>query len=323
MTIIKIWDIIYTMENNIHNDFFISIIKNRENAIDFLSGVLPDKILKEIDFNYLDFDDTAYIQNRFKDLFSDIVIKTKINNKNTDIFVLIEHKSTAPDDKALFLQTLNYIYSMLELDFNNKKDFRIIIPLVFYHGERKWKIPRYFLDLYDVTDDIKPFLLNFSYLLYDTIDFDDNNTEKFHNNLILISSLIGLKTAFKRNDVESIKKIINNLNKLGLLTEIGRIEMFLIYILKTKDIEEQQIIEILSTYNNEGGNTMETLADYFMQKGMEQGILQGIEQGMQQGMQQGEYQKALRDAKKMKEKNYSILDISEITGLSIEEIEKL
>jgi len=153
------------MENNIHNDFFISIIKNRENAIDFLSGVLPDKILKEIDFNYLDFDDTAYIQNRFKDLFSDIVIKTKINNKNTDIFILIEHKSTAPDDKALFLQTLNYIYSMLELDFNNKKDFRIIIPLVFYHGERKWKIPRYFLDLYDVNDDIKQFLLNFSYLL--------------------------------------------------------------------------------------------------------------------------------------------------------------
>ena len=200
------------MENNIHNDFFVNIIKNRQNAIDFLSGVLPTDLLEEIDFNYLDFDDTSYIQNRFKEFFSDIVIKTKINGKNADIFVLIEHKSSIPDEKALFLQLLNYIYSMFENDYNDNKDFRLIIPFVFYHGEREWKINKSFLDLYDEKDNIKEYLLNFSYLLYDTKDFDDNKPAQFHNNLLLISSLIALKTAFKKQDIESIIKIINNLN---------------------------------------------------------------------------------------------------------------
>ncbi|OHD17259.1 MAG: hypothetical protein A2086_11250 [Spirochaetes bacterium GWD1_27_9] len=262
------------MENNIHNDFFINIIKNKQNAIDFLSGVLPSDLLKEIDFNYLDFDDTSYIQNRFKEFFSDIVIKTKINDKNADIFVLIEHKSTLPDDKALFLQLLNYIYSMFENDYNDNKDFRLIIPLVFYHGEKEWKIHKSFLDLYDQKNNIKEYLLNFSYLLYDTKDFDENNPNQFHNNLLLISSLIALKTAFKKQDIESIIKIINNLNKLDLLNNFPRIEIFLIYILRTKDIDKKQIVEILSKCNNEGGQTMETLADYFMEKGMEKGKIE-------------------------------------------------
>jgi len=94
--------ILFFIEENIHNDFFISIIKNRDNARDFLSGALPENIASKIDFNYLDYDDTSYIQNRFKDLFSDIVIKTKINNRNADIFILVEHKSTLPEANALF-----------------------------------------------------------------------------------------------------------------------------------------------------------------------------------------------------------------------------
>nr|MBP7552612.1 Rpn family recombination-promoting nuclease/putative transposase [Spirochaetota bacterium] len=109
------------MEENIHNDFFINIIKNKKNAADFLSGVLPNEISSKIDFDYIDFDDTSYIQNRFKELFSDIVIRTKIENRYGDIYILIEHKSSLPESKALFLQILSYIYSMFEKDFNDKK----------------------------------------------------------------------------------------------------------------------------------------------------------------------------------------------------------
>ena len=68
-----------------------------------------------------------------------------------------------------------------------------------------------------------------------------------------------------------------------------------------------------------------------LKKGTEQGIKQGMEQGMKQGMKQGmeqgklEGEKAanLRTAKKMKQKGLDVDDIAEITGLSLEDIEKL
>ncbi len=311
------------MEYNIHNDFFINIIKNRENARDFLAGVLPENIYKLLDLTNIDFDDTSYIQNRFKDLFSDIVIKTKIANRNVDIYLLVEHKSTVPDKNSLFLQILSYIYSMFEEDYKNGKDFRIVIPLVFYHGTKKWEIPGSLQDLFDVDNNIKQIIVNFSYLLYDTNNFNEEQKNKFHNNLILISSLIALKSAFNKNDLESVLKIFENLNRAGLLNDFNKIEIFLIYILRTKNIEEKEIVKIISNYNSEGGKKMETLADYFLEKGIKQGIQQGEQSGIEKGKIEGELEGRIKTAKKMKQDGLSFDLISKYTGLTIEDINKL
>ena len=57
-----------------------------------------------------------------------------------------------------------------------------------------------------------------------------------------------------------------------------------------------------------------------MQKGMEKGIEKGIKQGIEQGIEQG---KAIEIAKEMLNKNFDKKIISEITGLSISEMEML
>ncbi len=49
----------------------------------------------------------------------------------------------------------------------------------------------------------------------------------------------------------------------------------------------------------------------------------GIKQGIEQGKKQGNIEKGIEIAKKLKLKNMSIEEISEITGLTKEEIEKL
>ena len=60
-----------------------------------------------------------------------------------------------------------------------------------------------------------------------------------------------------------------------------------------------------------------------MKKGIEQGIEQGIERGIEQGIEQGENNKSIEIAKNMLNKNMNINIISEVTGLSKEEIENL
>ena len=57
---------------------------------------------------------------------------------------------------------------------------------------------------------------------------------------------------------------------------------------------------------------------------MEQhGYERGMEEGMKQGKLEGEKATNLRNAKRMKQKGLDVDDIAEITGLSLEDIEKL
>ena len=115
--------------------------------------------------------------------------------------------------------------------------------------------------------------------MFNTENFNENRQNTFHNNLLLISSLIALKTAFNKKDIDSVIKIIENLNKLGILNDFKRIEIFLIYILKTKNIDEKEIAEIISRYNEEGGKTMLTFEDYFTEKGKIEGKIEGKTEG--------------------------------------------
>ena len=58
-------------------------------------------------------------------------------------------------------------------------------------------------------------------------------------------------------------------------------------------------------------------------QGMEKGIQEGIEKGRQEGIEKGIKENQILTAKNMKNKNMDLNLISELTGLSIKEIENL
>ena len=59
------------------------------------------------------------------------------------------------------------------------------------------------------------------------------------------------------------------------------------------------------------------------QEGIKQGIEQGTRQGIEQGTRQGIEENQKNIVRNMKEANYKIEDIAKITGLSVQEIEKI
>ena len=60
-----------------------------------------------------------------------------------------------------------------------------------------------------------------------------------------------------------------------------------------------------------------------MSKAYNEGISEGISKGIEQGVLEGGKEKSIEIAKKMLQKNENILEISEYTGLTIEEINSL
>ena len=68
----------------------------------------------------------------------------------------------------------------------------------------------------------------------------------------------------------------------------------------------------------------ETAISEGLQQGIEQGIQQGLQQGIQQGIQQGARENAIQNAKNfLKMNKFSVEDIAQGTGLSVEEVQKL
>lgn len=62
---------------------------------------------------------------------------------------------------------------------------------------------------------------------------------------------------------------------------------------------------------------------YAKKKGIKQGVERGIEQGLKQGVEQGRYEEKILITKRLLQTGLSIEEISEVTGLEIEQIEKL
>ncbi|CCY37608.1 putative uncharacterized protein [Alistipes sp. CAG:831] len=60
-----------------------------------------------------------------------------------------------------------------------------------------------------------------------------------------------------------------------------------------------------------------------IKQGMKQGLEKGMKQGMEQGLEQGQQEERIRNARGMKAKGIPVEVISEITGLTAEEVGKL
>ncbi len=60
-----------------------------------------------------------------------------------------------------------------------------------------------------------------------------------------------------------------------------------------------------------------------LEKGLAEGLEKGLEKGRAEGLAEGEHKRAIESARKMLSKGYNEKDISDVTGLSVDEIEKL
>ena len=73
--------------------------------------------------------------------------------------------------------------------------------------------------------------------------------------------------------------------------------------------------------------TMETAIDEAreegLETGLEQGLERGLERGLKQGLERGRHEERLELIRKMLSKGQSLEVVSDVTGLSLEELEAM
>jgi hypothetical protein len=180
----------------------------------------------------------------------------------------MEHKSHPEADSLI--QVLKYMYLEWQKDTDQKKPLRVIIPLIFYHGEKKWTVPRLFVDKFKVSPLIKPYLLNFSYLFFDTKDWDfrAEANQDLRNNVFLFTTLVLMKNAFNEN-MEVVHEILKLWVDKGFITETERVTALLLYITEIRNVDADDLKNILEEHKINGGEFMPSLAQRFRDEGKE------------------------------------------------------
>ena len=197
----------------------------------------------------------------------------------------------------------------------------IILPLVVYHDEGKWNIKKtlgeMMPDYRDLPENIKRYIPNFEYLLFDLSEFDMEGTKLISETMIIIKALTRTRYA-SRSEAEAI--LIEALELIEKVKEKDQVTYYVAacirYILSVRsDISEKEMKQIAEQISIEGGELVMSVAERLRQEGIEEGKEEGIEDGM--------FKKAKKMAKKMIINGEPLEKIISYTELSIEEINEI
>ena len=290
--------------NSKHDKLFKIILSNKQEAAKFMNKVL--KIKYKIMAEKLELYNKEYITTKFEKMESDIVYK--IAEKNT--YMIIEHQSIV--DRSMPYRIFQYTAELLREVIEKDKVKNInylqprIIAIVLYTGNRKWNIQN--------IDDLQAPLEGYKkikppYILVDINKF--SKRELLEDDLMITKAMLIEKEKSVEgilNSLEQIrKKILANPNKrqMQLFMTIVR------YILLSIDDEETKTL---------------LQAEIEEMKGVEEDMLHAtmvLNEAFEKREKKGRMAGIKEIAKKLLKQNMKIETISEITGLTIEEIEKL
>ncbi len=297
---------------NVHDNFFKKVFSDVANVKTFLEIALPEGLRRQLDLGGLELDTTSYVSEEYKASLSDVVVKCAARDKQrpVDVYLLFEHKSYR--DKKIFIQLLRYMYLMWQKDSAEGKPLRVILPLVFYHGKGRWNLPTQFAEQFAVNKELRRFLLNFEYLLFDANrwDWETESSRPLKENVFLLSAMLLMKGAY-RKDVETIRQVVRLWNKMGLIEEKEQVNFLLIYIAETRDLPAKQLLKILEESEIKGEDIMPTLAQRWRQEGKQEGKQEGRQEGKQEGRQEGKQEGRQEGLREGIEKGF-ILDKQEV-----------
>ena len=283
----------------------------KEEAIALINQAIKIKLKAEEIEKYT----SSFVSKIFQNREADIVYKYK--NKN--IFFLIEHQTKI--DYSMPYRILEYeieiMKSAIDIRKVKNKEYKLplVIPIVLYTGKKKWDAKRYLEESQETLDDVKIKAGN-----YNLVDINDFTKEELLQGKTLISKMMLLeKSESTEESIEMLEKIISNTNK-----EEKELLKRVISILFGEKIGEEKTKELIEKIDG-GEGKMLALVDMIRNEN-KMYINMGRKEGRKEAREEGKIklkQQCLEIAKNLLKLNMPISQISEVTKLPEEEIEKI
>jgi predicted transposase YdaD len=278
------------MTDKPHNNFFEYVFSQNPVVQDFVTYLVSD-LAEKVDVKTLTLDNTSYIDEQLQGFYSDIVYNVETNGgKTIKLAFLFEHKSTQP----IFphVQLAEYRQGIWRRDvasFLKKKEkgeprrtsrkLTRVIPIIFYHGKKKWNKKPMSAYFDEVDEVFEPFFPTFDYYLVDLSDYDDEFILKLKSGF-LINSLLAFK---HKGDGDYVRKHFTRIF-VNLEENINeQTKLFLrhlsVYIVITTKLTDKDVNELVEQLPIETKQEFMTAYDNILEKGKEIGLEIGSKRG--------------------------------------------
>ena len=254
-----------------HDQFFKSSLRRPEVAADLVAHYLPPDVVALLDLGSLELQEGSFIDDQLREQQSDLLFRARLlDGGETYIYLLFEHKSFVYHLSPF--QVLRYQVRIWERDIRiagrRAASLCPIIPIVVYHGQRRWTAPLSLSGLFRSPPALAPFLPEQRYVL---LDLQSWKKEEIIGGLLLRVTLLVLQAIFRPNLPFNLTAIAALLRQLGDQVlreqELGRI---LTYATRAgQGLSVAEFNDVATAADPERGGTIAmTLAEKWLAEGL-------------------------------------------------------
>lgn len=262
-----------------------------------------------LDPSYLEISWESFVDQRLAVHQSDLLIRTRYRDSPLLAYILVEHKSYP--DRWTVLQLLRYMVRIWEKELaRNKKLKRLppIIPMIFYHGSRHWKLPLSFSAYLEFKKDLQDYIPDFQVMLFDLRQFPDVDIDGAD---LFRAAVKTLKYAFTRMKPH-LGEILTDAATLAMdYRNRAFLEVLLEYILQVgRDIQSRDVEQEIQerAHADAMREVYMTVAEKLRAEGKEIGKREGKREGKQEGKREGQILDKQQVLVRLLEKKFGALD---------------
>ena len=307
--------------NHIHDSGYKYLFSHSGFVKQLLENFIDMQWVKEIDFSKLEKVNTSFIRKNYKNKESDVIYKLSYKNKTAYLYLLIEFQSRVDKTMALRIQSyVNDFYEDLIKKDTQKEKYPVIFPVVIYNGDKKWDAVDNIVDMIEIfSDELRPYIPSLKYFKIIINEFDKKALLKIRNTLASIFLIENLK----EDELEKYSRELANI--VAEEIDINIKNAFINWFLRLVDDDRinNSTNNVKSITHEEVKTMFSTTLEKIKIKERNEGKLEGLEKGIEKGIKKGIEKGKIEAAKGMKKEGFNFDVISRITGLRMEEIEKL
>lgn len=298
--------------NNIHDKSYKTLFSNKDIFLNLINDFTENEWKKELNADNLTLVNKSYILADYEEVEADIVYQAEIAGQKIIFYVLLEFQSSV--DYSMPIRLLMYMIEIwrevlkgISNEEIKKKDFKLpaIVPIVAYNGKGAWNVPLSFKEKINKYELFGDKLLNFEYVLLDVNRYDKEELlakESISSAIFLLDQKVDYN--------EYISRLVTIVKAFNKTTAEEKLELKK-WLANTLGEEIKDVALSILDANKEEIDKMTA------------NITRTIEEMKEEAKLEGELKGKLEIAKKMLASGMNIQTIVSMTGLKIEEIERL
>ena len=265
-----------------HDSLFRGVFSDQAAAVGLLRGYLPESVGVRLRWSTLSLQNTSFVDPELRDSAADLLYEIRQHSgRRLWLYVLLEHQSEP--DRWMRWRLLRYCCRIWERDRTRNRrrlSLRPIVPMVLYHGPRRWSWPREFAELFPAGMQQWSWLPHWEHLL---IDLGALGPERVQGELKGRIAQLSMIAAYRdaRRILRDVLPLLGELYRRGEVDDFGRLVLY-IYATQKEEIREQFAQGLHRQVPGSGGEVMNYL-EQLVEQGRQAGRRQGVRQDARKG----------------------------------------